>query len=117
MVAMEDEEIQKKGFICIISNVDMNSNIWDSASLDLSRWQTSVFRHGRINDALPGYQHGVHICFCSVATLSDFMFSFMIQLAVLALNSALKTRMRIHKGMLKKRKNRKRTLSVFKVTI
>ena len=94
MKAVEDIETQKQGFINIISSNDLDG-LFD---FDLSGWKNSVSKTANLNNALPGRVIALHVCFSNLNTFTAYFFSSIIQFMVLAVNRALKARIRIHKG-------------------
>ena len=94
MKAVEDIEAQMKGFITIISANDLDGFF----DFDLSGWKNAVSKTAKLDDALPGRVEAIHVCFSNLNTFSGYFFSSIIQFMVVAVNRALKVRIRIHKG-------------------
>lgn len=89
---MEDVEIQKKGIIFIILADDM------AGGFDLNLFRRSADKAIGLNEALPGKNDAVHICFLNSKSIAGEIFSNLIQFTLAAFKPLMKVRARIHKG-------------------
>lgn len=87
MIALKDEETQRKGAVAVIYNVTPNANAF-VALLDKDFFK----RLGRVKEALPFRSACIHYCF------SDPAFGFVIKCVTLALERNARTRTRLHRG-------------------
>merc|ERR1711935_481539 len=95
MIAMEDINFQRNGFVSIVSAKECGS-CFDSS--DIAGWRNGATGAGRLSDALPGTYRGVHICFPSNNSIRSYMFSSLVYFAVSVLSPLLKVRVRVHRG-------------------
>mmetsp|Transcript_31307 Transcript_31307/g.75331 ORF Transcript_31307/g.75331 Transcript_31307/m.75331 type:complete len:461 (-) Transcript_31307:820-2202(-) len=94
MIAMEDMDFQKHGTVGIVSAAEVD----DSFDLDFAGWRDGAKWVGQLNEALPGFLRGVHICFPQNGSFRRFLYSSLINITVSVLNPLLKVRVRIHRG-------------------
>ncbi|CAJ1966142.1 unnamed protein product [Cylindrotheca closterium] len=94
MVAIEDVQIQRKGFVFVLSAADIGRGL----DLDLPKVKRYVERFIEIHNAMPGTLKALHIvCAENHRSFNQYIFAMMSQFMLLALRPSEVARVRIKK--------------------
>ena len=97
MVAIEDVQIQRKGFVFVLSAADIGRGL----DLDLPKVKRYVGRFIGIHNAMPGTLKALHIiCAENRRSFNEYIFAMMSQFMILSMRPSEVARVRIKKGEL-----------------